>query len=108
MRLSVGAGARTVVQGRGPPHPLRLFSYPLSAAGNPGNSAASFSATAAPGGTSTSARPSTTAAIAAHVTHCGGIAIVLSGSPGFLLLLSRTIGVSTIPGIINDAVMPLP
>ena len=33
---------------------------------------------------------------------------MLSGSPGFLLLLSRTIGVSTIPGIINDAVMPLP
>ena len=102
------AWAQTVVQGRRPAHPIRLFPNAITASVNPGNSAASFSATAAPGGTSTSARPSTTAAITAHVTHCGGIAIMLSGSPGFWLLLSRTIGVSMIPGIINDAVMPLP
>jgi hypothetical protein len=101
------AWGQTVVQGRRPAHPIRLFPNAITASVNPGNSAASFSATAAPGGTSISARPSTTAAITAHVYPLRRHRNKLSGSPGFLRLLSRTIGVSTIPGIINDAVIPL-
>jgi len=43
-------GGQTVVQGRRPTHPIRLFPNAITASVNPGNSAASFSATAAPGG----------------------------------------------------------
>ena len=79
-----------------------------SASVTPGNSDASFSATAAPGGTSTSVRPNAAAASTAHVTHRAGIAII-ADTPFSESCLSalRAIGVSITPGITSDTFIPV-
>src|SRR6266436_10018472 len=74
----------------------------------PGNSDASFSATAAPGGTSTSVSPNAAAASTAHVTHRAGIAII-AGIPFSEDWVNApcAIGVSITPGITSDTLIPV-
>ena len=80
----------------------------LNASVTPGNNDASFSTTAAPGGTSTSVSPNAAAASTAHVTHRAGIAIMvdtpLSES---CLSASRAMGVLITPGITSDTFIPV-
>src|SRR5580693_5824536 len=72
--------SRSVAQGRRVAQSKRRVPSARTASVRLGKSAAIFSITTAPGGTSTSARPRTTAATTAQVTHWVGIAGIESSS----------------------------